>query len=122
MSTENTNAPDAESTTPPITSPCSEIPKSTPLGAITNAVRGGPISLAETILGVFGGTLALITGTYGYLTESVKCTTDLPRAMSKDTFKEDLRRIDWWLFIPAAIGTVAVAFSMVGIMESLIIN
>ncbi|MDK7199098.1 MULTISPECIES: DUF368 domain-containing protein [Corynebacterium] len=122
MSTENTSAPGAESTTLPTTSPYSEIPKPTPLGVIANAVRGGLIGLAETIPGVSGGTLALITGIYGRLIESAKRITDLPRATSKGTFKEDLRRIDWWLLIPVAIGMVAVVFSMAGIMENFVTN
>lgn len=118
MSTENLSAPGTESTA----SPYSEIPKPTPLGTVANVVRGGLIGLAETIPGVSGGTLALITGIYGRLIESAKRITDLPRAISKGNFNQALRRIDWWLLIPVAIGMLAAVFSMAGVMENFVTN
>nr|WP_120492191.1 DUF368 domain-containing protein [Corynebacterium lactis] len=116
MSTENTGVTGHE----PHTNPYSEIPKPTPVGVVANAIRGGLIGLAETIPGVSGGTVALITGVYGRLIESAKNITDLPRAASKGTFSAGLRRIDWWLLIPAAVGMLAVVFTMAGIMESFV--
>lgn len=97
-----------------------EIPKPTPLSVCANAVRGGLIGLAETIPGVSGGTVALITGIYGRLIQSAKRITDLPRALAKGDASQNLRAIDWWLLIPAAIGMVTVVLSMAGVMESFV--
>lgn len=106
----------------PHTNPYSEIPKPTPLGVVANAIRGGLIGLAETIPGVSGGTVALVTGVYGRLIESAKNITDLPKAAKDGRFSQGLRRIDWWLLVPAAVGMLAVVFTMAGIMESFVTN
>lgn len=106
----------------PHTNPYSEIPKPTPLGVVANAIRGGLIGLAETIPGVSGGTVALVTGVYGRLIESAKNITDLPKAVKDGRFSQGLRRIDWWLLVPAAVGMLAVVFTMAGIMESFVTN
>lgn len=100
----------------------SEIPKPTVGGTIGNVVRGGLIGLAETIPGVSGGTLALVTGIYGRLIESAKNITDLPKTISKGEFASALRRIDWWLLVPVFVGMVGTVFALAGTMESFVTN
>ena len=51
----------------------------TPAGTAANVVRGGLIGLAETIPGVSGGTVALVTGIYERLIASAKNITELPK-------------------------------------------
>lgn len=100
----------------------SEIPKPTAGSTVGNIIRGGLIGLAETIPGVSGGTVALVTGIYGRLIESAKNITDLPKAIAKGNLTAALRRIDWWLLIPVFIGMVATVFSLAGTMESFVTN
>lgn len=87
------------------------------LGVAGNAVRGGLIGLAETIPGVSGGTIALVTGIYTQLIRSAKEITELPRAIKNGSLAAQLRRIDWWLLIPVLAGMLLAVFTMAGIME-----
>merc|ERR1711969_467009 len=48
---------------------------------VANVVRGGLMGLAETVPGVSGGTVALVTGIYSRLIASAKHLTDVPRAV-----------------------------------------
>ena len=93
----------------------------TPAGTAANVVRGGLIGLAETIPGVSGGTVALVTGIYERLIASAKNITELPKdAVTKGDWRATARKIDWWLLLPVAVGMLAVVFSMAGIMESFV--
>ncbi|QGS33595.1 DUF368 domain-containing protein [Corynebacterium xerosis] len=93
----------------------------TPVGTAANVVRGGLIGLAETVPGVSGGTVALVTGIYERLIASAKNITELPKdAVTKGDWRATARKIDWWLLLPVGIGMVAVVFSMAGIMESFV--
>ena len=96
-------------------------PRPTPAGTAGNVVRGGLIGLAETVPGVSGGTVALVTGIYERLIASGKAITDLPKSLFGKG-GDAARRIDWWLLIPAAIGMLAVVFTMAGPMESFVTN
>ena len=70
----------------------------TPAGTAANVVRGGLIGLAETIPGVSGGTVALVTGIYERLIASAKNITELPKdAVTKGDWRATARKIDWWL-------------------------
>ena len=90
-------------------------------GTAANVVRGGLIGLAETIPGVSGGTVALVTGIYERLIASAKNITELPKdAVTKGDWRATARKIDWWLLLPVAVGMLAVVFSMAGIMESFV--
>lgn len=93
----------------------------TPAGTAANVVRGGLIGLAETVPGVSGGTVALVTGIYERLIASAKNITELPKdAVTKGDWRATARKIDWWLLLPVAVGMLAVVFSMAGIMESFV--
>lgn len=90
-------------------------------GTVANVVRGGLIGLAETIPGVSGGTVALITGIYERLIASAKNITELPKDLAtKGDWRASARNIDWWLLLPVAVGMLAAVFSMAGIMESFV--
>lgn len=88
---------------------------------IGNAVRGALIGIAETIPGVSGGTLALITGIYERLISSAKFLTDIPKELvTGGDWRAALRRVDWWLLIPLALGMATVVFSVAGLMETFV--
>ncbi|MFC3849603.1 DUF368 domain-containing protein [Corynebacterium hansenii] len=93
----------------------------TAVGTVANVVRGGLIGLAETIPGVSGGTVALVTGIYPRLIASAKNITEIPKAMvTKGDWRAAARKVDWWLLLPVAFGMVAIVFSLAGIMESFV--
>lgn len=101
------------------------IPRPTVPGVIFNAVRGGLIGMAELIPGVSGGTIALITGVYervldsgNHLVSAVKTLVTGPDRWAG--FRDHLRRVDWWLLIPMAIGMAAMVLSMAGVMEAFV--
>ncbi|WP_431309153.1 DUF368 domain-containing protein [Gordonia prachuapensis] len=88
---------------------------------IGNVVRGGLIGLAETVPGVSGGTVALVTGIYTRLIASAKHLTDVPRGMiTRSDWRADARSVDWWLLIPVAIGMLVAVFSIAGVMETFV--
>ncbi|WP_295625317.1 DUF368 domain-containing protein [uncultured Corynebacterium sp.] len=90
-------------------------------GVAANFVRGGLIGLAETVPGVSGGTVALVTGIYERLISSAKNITEVPKDMlSKGDWRASARRVDWWLLLPVAVGMLAIVFSLAGIMESFV--
>ncbi len=88
---------------------------------VANVVRGGAIGLAETIPGVSGGTVALITGIYPRAIASAKHLTDVPKAaVLRSDWRRALRRVDWWLIGPVAVGMVLMVFSVAGIMSDFV--
>lgn len=90
-------------------------------GTAANVVRGGLIGLAETIPGVSGGTVALVTGIYERLIASAKNITEIPKDLAtKSDWRRTAGKVDWWLLLPVAVGMLAVVFSMAGIMESFV--
>ncbi|UVF79537.1 DUF368 domain-containing protein [Gordonia mangrovi] len=93
-----------------------------PTGAtVANVVRGGLMGLAETVPGVSGGTVALVTGIYSRLIASAKHLTDVPRAMVlRSDWRVHARCIDWWLLLPVAVGMLIAVFSIAGIMETFV--
>ncbi|APT90877.1 membrane protein [Corynebacterium sphenisci DSM 44792] len=95
-------------------------PAPTPAAAVANIARGALIGIAESIPGVSGGTLALITGIYERLISSATAITRLPRAIARGEAAAALRRIDWWLLLPVGLGMVAMVFSVAGTMESFV--
>lgn len=100
-----------------------EHPRPTVGGTAGNVVRGGLIGLAETIPGVSGGTVALVTGIYERLIGSGKALTDAPKALAgKESVGTAMRRVDWWLLLPVAVGMLLVVFTLAGTMESFVTN
>lgn len=70
-------------------------------------VRGGLIGTAEAIPGISGGTIALVTGLYdtlidgaGYVVSAIKSLAIGRGAEAK----ENLRKVDWRIVVPALIG------------------
>ncbi|MEQ3549249.1 DUF368 domain-containing protein [Pseudonocardia nematodicida] len=75
-----------------------------------NVARGAAIGVVETIPGVSGGTMALVVGIYerliaqgGHLVGAVRAL--LP-GKGDARPREELRRLDWGLLAPVAIGMV----------------
>nr|WP_305095366.1 DUF368 domain-containing protein [Prescottella sp. R16] len=96
-------------------------PRPTASAVLGNAVRGGLIGAAETIPGVSGGTVALVTGIYGRLIASAKHLTDVPRAVAtRADWRSAARRVDWWLLAPVAAGMLLAVFALAGVMESFV--
>ncbi|MGK2381415.1 DUF368 domain-containing protein [Gordonia tangerina] len=88
---------------------------------VANVVRGGLMGLAETVPGVSGGTVALVTGIYSRLIASAKHVTDVPRAVVlRSDWRAQIRQVDWWLLIPVAIGMLIAVFSIAGVMETFV--
>ncbi|WP_374727461.1 DUF368 domain-containing protein [Haloactinomyces albus] len=90
-----------------------------------NAVRGGLIGTAETIPGVSGGTIALVTGVYeslinsaGHLVSAVKlAATDVPRGAGFSRSAAELRRAHWGVVLPVLIGLVCAALLAAKLLE-----
>lgn len=86
-----------------------------------NLVRGGLIGVAETIPGVSGGTIALVTGVYSRLIAAAKNLTDIGSALvSRGDWRAAARRVDWWLLLPIGLGVVLMVFAIAGLMESFV--
>ena len=90
---------------------------------IANGIRGGLIGVAETIPGVSGGTIALITGIYARLIGAAKHLTDVAKALlTRGDWRAELRKIDWWLLITVGVGAVVVVALIAGHMKSFVEN
>ena len=90
---------------------------------IGNLIRGGLIGVAETIPGVSGGTIALVTGIYSRLIAAAKHLTDVAKALlTRGDVKGELRKIDWWLLIAVGVGAVIVVALIAGIMKNFVID
>lgn len=81
--------------------------RSTSLGG--NVVRGGLIGVVETVPGVSGGTVALVTGIYRQLIDSASHLVSAVRALVTGpdraaSFREHLRAVQWAVVIPVMIG------------------
>ncbi|WP_124710123.1 DUF368 domain-containing protein [Gordonia insulae] len=83
--------------------------------------RGALIGVAETVPGVSGGTVALVTGIYTRLIASAKHVLDVPRMMlTRGDWRSAARDVEWWLLIPVAIGMALAVISIAGVMESFV--
>lgn len=74
-----------------------------------NLARGAAIGVVEAVPGVSGGTMALVVGIYerliaqgGHLVGAVRAV--LPGGEARP--REELRRLDWALLVPVAVGMV----------------
>ncbi|AJW40849.1 membrane protein [Rhodococcus sp. B7740] len=96
-------------------------PPATELAA--NVVRGGLIGLAETVPGVSGGTVALVTGIYTRAIASAKHLTDIPKAvLTRSDVRAEIRQVDWWLLVTVGVGMLLMVFSVAGIMADFVTN
>ncbi|GIJ00513.1 putative membrane protein [Sediminihabitans luteus] len=99
--------------------------RSGPIGYGVDVVRGALIGTAETVPGVSGGTIALMTGVYetvltsaGHLLSGVRiAVSDIVRGRGVDRARPDLSRVAWKVLIPLAIGMVAALLVMSHFME-----
>ena len=93
-----------------------------------NLVRGAMIGTAETVPGVSGGTVALMTGVYepiltsaGHLVTGVRiAVVDGIRGRGLARSREDFSKVRWALVIPIGIGMVIALVAMARVMETLI--
>ncbi|WP_062378521.1 DUF368 domain-containing protein [Demequina pelophila] len=100
----------------------------TPGRLILNAIRGGLIGTAETVPGVSGGTVALMTGVYetiltsaGHLIGGIRiAVTDGVRGRGLDRARPDLARVRWGVLLPLGVGMVAALLVMAHFMEGLV--
>lgn len=91
-------------------------------------VRGALIGTAETIPGVSGGTIALVTGVYETLISSADHLLRAVRLMIAAIFgrggvsraKDELRHVTWPVIIPVLIGMGVAVFVAAGFMETLL--
>ena len=93
-----------------------------PLG---NLLRGALIGVVETIPGVSGGTVALVTGIYEELIDSAHHLTAAARRLvtgpqRRQGALEHLRAVSWILVIPLMIGMMAMVFTVAGPVSRLV--
>ncbi|MEX0913851.1 MAG: DUF368 domain-containing protein [Demequina sp.] len=95
---------------------------------VLNMLRGGLIGMAETIPGVSGGTIALITGVYesiltsaGHLITGLRIVVvDGVRGRGVARAREDLAQVRWGVLIPLGLGMVLALLATARVMESLV--
>lgn len=93
-----------------------------------NVVRGGLIGAAESVPGVSGGTIALMTGVYETLLTSAGhvitgtriAAVDLVRGRGVSRSRDDYSRVAWRVIIPLGIGMVVALVAMASVMETLV--
>ncbi|MGB6180241.1 MAG: DUF368 domain-containing protein [Rhodococcus sp. (in: high G+C Gram-positive bacteria)] len=91
--------------------------------AATNIVRGGLIGLAETVPGVSGGTVALVTGIYTRAIASANNLTNIPKAVvTRSNVRAAVRQVDWWLLVTVGVGMLVMVFSVAGIIADFVTN
>lgn len=110
-----------DATPSPTTSDDPAATRLTPGEFLADMVRGALIGIAETIPGVSGGTIALVTGIYSRLIAAAKHLTDVGKAvLTRGDWRTAARQVDWRLLVPVAIGMALVVFSIAGLMESFV--
>ncbi|TKJ17099.1 DUF368 domain-containing protein [Candidatus Woesearchaeota archaeon B3_Woes] len=75
-------------------------------------LRGFFMGIADIIPGVSGGTIALITGIYSKLIDTVSKISDFVLSLiklDKKNIKKNFKKIDFWFILPLIIG-IALAF------------
>ncbi|WP_394215462.1 DUF368 domain-containing protein [Brachybacterium vulturis] len=86
---------------------------------IGNLLRGALIGVVETVPGVSGGTVALVTGIYDELIDSGHQITAAARVLVTGprrvcSAREELRAVSWRLVIPLLIGMAAAVLTIAG--------
>lgn len=87
--------------------------------------RGFLIGTAELVPGVSGGTVALVTGVYEQLIDSLHHVSQAGRrlVLGPDRLtspRAELRRVDWRLVVPVLVGMAAALLTVAGVMESFV--
>ncbi len=93
-----------------------------PLG---NLLRGALIGVVETVPGVSGGTVALVTGIYDELIEAGHRITAAARRLVTGPervvgAREQLRGVNWLLVLPLLVGMVAAVLTVAGPVTGLV--
>ena len=96
--------------------------------AITNAIRGGLIGVAEVIPGVSGGTIALIVGVYetlidgaGHLARGVaNFVVDIPRGRGVSRARTHFSRVKWGVILPLGGGMLVAIVLAAALLAPLI--
>ncbi|MGP5053902.1 DUF368 domain-containing protein [Brachybacterium paraconglomeratum] len=93
-----------------------------PLG---NLLRGGLIGVVETVPGVSGGTVALVTGIYDELIEAGHRITAAVRRLVTGPdrvvgAREQLRGVNWLLVLPLLVGMAAAVLTIAGPIAGLV--
>ena len=93
-----------------------------PLG---NLLRGALIGVVETVPGVSGGTVALVTGIYDELIEAGHRITAAARRLVTGPERvvracEQLRGVDWLLVLPLLVGMAAAVLTVAGPVTGLV--
>ncbi|ACV08055.1 protein of unknown function DUF368 [Jonesia denitrificans DSM 20603] len=94
---------------------------------IGDFIRGALIGLVETIPGVSGGTVALITGIYEDVLESGNEVIAALRALitgptRAELFRYHMSRVNWRLVIPVLVGMLTAVFTLAGPVSSAVEN
>ncbi|WP_082109953.1 DUF368 domain-containing protein [Demequina phytophila] len=100
----------------------------TPLLVALDVVRGAAIGTAETVPGVSGGTVALMTGVYetlltsaGHLIGGIRATvTDGLRGRGLSHARQQFARVRWGVVLPIGVGMVVALLGMAHVMEGLL--
>lgn len=90
-----------------------------------NLLRGALIGVVETVPGVSGGTVALVTGIYDELIESGHHVTAAARRLLTGPdrlggMKEHLRAVSWVLVIPLLLGMAGAVLTVAGPVARLV--
>lgn len=96
--------------------------------SVLNAVRGALIGTAETVPGVSGGTVALITGVYealitsaGHLFSGIRrAAVDLPKGRGLDRANAEFRSVRWDVVLPVLVGMVFAVLVVARFMEGFV--
>ncbi|WP_061962353.1 DUF368 domain-containing protein [Demequina flava] len=104
-----------------------DTPRSTVGSTVLNLVRGGLIGSAETVPGVSGGTVALMTGVYetlltsaGHFITGARITVaDGSRGRGVARAKPEWAQVRWGVLIPLGIGMVIALLAVASVMEGL---
>ncbi|MEV0868711.1 DUF368 domain-containing protein [Brachybacterium paraconglomeratum] len=93
-----------------------------PLG---NLLRGALIGVVETVPGVSGGTVALVTGIYDELIEAGHRITAAARRLVTGPervvgAREQLRGVNWLLVLPLLVGMAAAVLTIAGPIAGLV--
>ncbi|GAA1489110.1 DUF368 domain-containing protein [Brachybacterium sacelli] len=93
--------------------------------ALGNLLRGALIGLVETIPGVSGGTVALVTGIYDELIESGHHVTAAARRLitgpdRNQGMREELRAVSWVLVVPVVLGMATAVLTVAGPVSRLV--
>lgn len=93
-----------------------------------NTVRGALIGAAESVPGVSGGTIALMTGVYEtlltsaghFITGTRIAAVDVVRGRGVARSRGEYSRVAWRVIVPIGIGMVVALLAMASVMETLV--